>query len=120
MSAEVPDAVTVSELLDSYQQQGYVVSFGVEPGGNLRCGACNTPSSAGEMSVDAFARVEGASDPDDMAVVAVVVCPWCQVAGTLVASYGPLASPEDADVVATLNDERPQGQPAVLFPNQAP
>lgn len=115
MTNEVPDALTVSEIVAAYERQGYVMSFGVEPGGALRCGACNTASHARDVQVDAIARVEGASDPDDMALVAVVCCPWCQVAGTLVAGYGPLSSPEDADVVAALRDEREDGEPAVLF-----
>jgi hypothetical protein len=41
-----------------------------------------------------------------MALVAIVMCPWCRVAGTLVAGYGPTASAEDADVVAELHDDR--------------
>lgn len=117
MTNEVPDAMTVSEVLSAYEKQGYVVSFGAEAGGNLRCGSCNTTSAASDVHVDAIARVEGASDPDDLAIVAVVVCPWCQVSGTLVAGYGPLASLEDADVVAGLYDERQEGEPAVLFPD---
>lgn len=116
MPPDVPDAITVSEVLAGYQRQGYVMSFGVEAGGMLRCGSCNTASHARDVNVDAIARVEGASDPDDMALVAVVICPWCQVAGTLVAGYGPMASPEDSDVVAGLSDEREEGEPAVLFP----
>lgn len=115
MTNEVPDAVTVSEVLAAYEQQGYVVSFGVEAQGQVRCGSCNTASRARDVHVDAIARVEGASDPDDMALVAVVVCPWCQVSGTLVAGYGPMSSVEDAEVVAGLHDERDDGAPAVLF-----
>jgi hypothetical protein len=118
MTPDVPDAVTVSEVLAGYERQGYVMSFGVAPGGMLHCGSCNTASPASDVHVDLLARVEGASDPDDMAIVAVVICPWCQMAGTLVAGYGPLASPEDADVVSGLSDEREDGEPAVLSPQQ--
>jgi len=119
MTPDVPDAVTVSEVLAGYERQGYVMSFGVEAGGMLHCGSCNTVSRATDVHVDLLARVEGGvSDPDDMAIVAVVICPWCQIAGTLVAGYGPTASPEDADVVAMLSDEREEGEPAVLSPQQ--
>lgn len=117
MNAEVPDAVTVSELVARYEEQGYVMSFHVEEAGKVRCGACRTTSDAQDVHVDAIARVEGPSDPADMAMVAVVRCPWCTVAGTLVVGYGPMASMEDADVAALLFDERQEGEPAVLFPD---
>lgn len=120
MNAEVPDAVTVSELVARYEAQGYVMSFSVEPEAKVRCGACRTASDAEEVHVDTFARVEGPSDPADMAMVAVVRCPWCTVSGTLVIGYGPTASVEDSDVAAALFDERPEGEPAVLFPDAQP
>ena len=116
MPGDIPDAATVTEFVDAYERQGYVMSFSVEAEGRVRCGACHTVSSAEDVHVDAMARAEGPSDPADMAIVAVVRCPWCTVAGTLVAGYGPQASPEDSDVVAGLRDEREQGSPAVLFP----
>jgi hypothetical protein len=119
-NADVPDAVTVSELVARYEAQGYVMSFGVEPEGKLRCGACRTVSDAEDCHVDGMARAEGPSDPADMALVAVVRCPWCTVAGTLVVGYGPMASPEDSDVAALLSDEREEGEPAVLFPDEKP
>ena len=117
---EVPDAVTVSELVAHYEKQGYVMSFGVEEGGNVRCGACRTVSPAAEIRVDAISRAEGPSDPADMAMVAVVTCPWCTVSGVLVVGYGPSASPEDADVAVELSDERQEGEEAVLMPEPFP
>jgi hypothetical protein len=117
---EVPDAVTVSELIAGYEAQGYVMSFGVEPGGNVRCGACRTVSPAADVRVDALSRAEGPSDPADMAMVAVVTCPWCTVAGVLVVGYGPSASPEDGDVALELSDERMEGAEAVLLPGPFP
>lgn len=116
----MPDAVTVSELVAAYEAQGYVMSFGVEPEGRLRCGACRTVSPAADIRVDAISRAEGPSDPADMAMVAVVTCPWCTVSGVLVVGYGPSASPEDGDVVVELSDERQEGEPAVLFPEPSP
>ncbi len=112
--AHVPDATTVSELLAVYEAQGYVMDFSVVEGGGVRCGACRTVSDAEGVAVTAFARAEGSSDPDDMAAVAVLTCPWCSMAGTLVLSYGPLASADDADVLERLNDDRPVGESAVL------
>jgi hypothetical protein len=117
---DVPDAVTVSGLVARYEEQGYVMSFHVVPDGGLRCGACRTVSEAREMQVTALARVEGPSDPADMAAVAVVTCPWCSVAGVVVVGYGPGASAEDADVLEQLEDARPEGEPAVLLADDPP
>ena len=80
----------------------------------MRCGACRTVSDAATVSINALSRAEGASDPDDMAAVAALTCPWCSMGGALVLSYGPTASMEDADVLERLSDERPTGEPAVL------
>ena len=116
MGVEVPDAVTVSELLTAYEHQGYLLSFSAEADGKVRCGMCRTASPARDVHVEAMARAEGPSDPADMALVAVVACPWCQVAGTMVVGYGPTASPEDAQVASELVDQRVEGQVAVLYP----
>jgi hypothetical protein len=112
--------VTVTEAVAAYEKEGYVTPFGVEEGGRVRCGACRTVSDAAEVKVEAMARVEGASNPDDMAAVAVVRCPWCTVAGVVVLGYGPMASPEDSDVLLRLSDERTEGQPAVLLGDDPP
>jgi hypothetical protein len=111
---DLPDATTVSEIVQRYQDQGFVMSFTAVEGGGVRCGSCRTVSDAGSVTVNAIGRAEGPSDPADMAMVAVVTCPWCSMAGTLVVGYGPSASPEDADVVTRLSDERPTGEAAVL------
>lgn len=55
----------------------------------------------------ALCRVEGASDPDDMAAVVAVVCPRCSAKDALVLGYGPAASGADADVLLALPDPPP-------------
>ena len=102
----IPDASTVTEILADCEEQGIVMSFSVVEGGGVRCGSCRTVSDAAAVPVIAMGRAEGPSDPADMAMVAVVTCPWCSMAGTLVVGYGPSASPEDADVIERLNDVR--------------
>jgi hypothetical protein len=102
VAVELPDAVTVSELVDAYERQGYVTSFMVEPGAMIRCGGCRTASPANEVHVDATSRAEGPSDPGDEAMVVAMRCPWCGASGVLVVGYGPQASLEDADVAACL------------------
>ena len=113
---QIPDATTVSEIVAEYERQGYVMSFSVADGGGVRCGACRTVSDASSVAVNAIARAEGPSDPADMAMVGVVTCPWCSMAGVLVVGFGPQASPEDSDVVSRLNDVRPENGLHLLPP----
>lgn len=70
--------------------------------------SCGGESAAGEASVDALLRTEGASDPDDMTAVVGVTCPRCSARGTLVLGYGPTASVEDTDVLVALPDPPPE------------
>ena len=72
-------------------------------GGDVRCEVCSTSTPAGELAVETVQRVEGASDPDDMAAVVPLVCPSCGAKDVLVLQYGPEASEADADVLAALN-----------------
>ena len=72
-------------------------------GGTVRCEGCGEEQSASTLTVDSFSRVEGASDPDDMAAVIAVTC-GCGSKGVLVLAYGPEASGADADVLLALPD----------------
>lgn len=72
-------------------------------GALVRCEACGQPVPADEIAVDQLCRVEGASDPDDMAIVAAFTCPHCDARDALVLKYGPEASPADADVLTALS-----------------
>lgn len=113
----VPDAVTVAELVARYEQEGFASQFAAALGARVRCTRCGEESPAARTPVHAVARAEGASDPDDMALVAALACPACGTKGVLVAGYGPTASPEDASVVAELPDRHAHdGDPAVLHP----
>lgn len=73
-------------------------------GGLVRCERCGKETAAAELQVDSLHRVEGASDPDDMAAVVAVTCPSCSAQGALVLTYGPEASSADADVLLALPD----------------
>jgi hypothetical protein len=70
----------------------------------VRCFACDRSSPADRFEVHALHRLEGASDPEEMAVVVAVTCPLCSVGSTLVLTYGPTAAGVDADVLAALPD----------------
>ena len=104
------DASTITDVLHTLESDGYVGQFRARSGALLECATCHELTRAGTIGVDQMRRLEGASDPDDMLVVAALTCPSCGTRGTVVLGYGPISSAEDADVVAAL-DEAPAPVP---------
>ena len=100
--ANSSEETTVSEAIAAVRERGYTADFAVTDDGRLRCGACSHSHAPHEAVVDETFRFEGASDPDDEAVVFALTCPSCGTRGVLVAAYGPSASPEEAAVVTAL------------------
>ena len=72
----------------------------------MRCATCEVVSDAVDVPMHSLRRVEGASDPADMAALVALSCPSCGERGTLVLTYGPAASPEEGDVLGALRDRR--------------
>jgi len=101
------DASTITDVLRTLESDGYVGQFRARSGALLECATCHELTSAGAIGVDQMRRLEGASDPDDMLVVAALTCPSCGARGTVVLGYGPVAAAEDADVVAALDEAPP-------------
>jgi hypothetical protein len=97
---------TVVGLLDRYAADGYDTELMVTREGTIRCLACEHESDPANTDLDSMQRIEGASDPDDLQVIAALRCPNCGALGAVVIAYGPNASPEDADVLAALEDRR--------------
>jgi hypothetical protein len=63
------------------------------------------------------ARLEGASDPADLAIVIPLQCPHCGTDGALIAGYGPEASQAEADVLTAMpRDVRPSAADVVGRP----
>ena len=109
-SANVPregvsfDGLTLIEALEHLEGEGYGAQFIARDGGMIECATCRTVRHASEMTGDhRLIRLEGASDPADMVAVAALHCTNCDARGTLVLSYGPEASPEDADILRCLD-----------------
>ena len=107
-TAGVPsDHTTLSEVLGQFADAGFVGEFEVAGGGTtLRCLTCQAETRASEIPQHTIRRLEGASDPADMAAVAAVTCPRCGARGTLVLPFGPSASASEALVLAELRDAR--------------
>jgi len=105
------------EVLRDYAEAGYAGQFSVVEGGLVLCHTCRSRTEPGSLGVLSMRRLEGASDPADMMVVAAITCPICAIGGVLTLNYGPEATAEQAEVQAALNDRRGSG---ALPPNRAP
>ena len=92
---------TVVDAIASLTADGYTADFRITPDG-LRCDRCGHLHQPSDLVVETTARFEGASDPDDQAVVFGVRCDACDIRGVLVAAYGPTASAEEAAAVTGL------------------
>lgn len=101
--AQTPD--TVTEALTLLAADGYVTDLSPRAG-VVHCGACGEAHGAGDAVIDRTFRFEGASDPDDEAIVLALRCPRCGRLGVLVAGYGPSADPADIDLLVALTDGR--------------
>lgn len=107
----VPGGMTLLEVIRRLEVAGYSGQLAVGSGGTVRCLTCRVESPAGAAHVDRICRTEGPSDPDDMVAVVAVRCPNCAAPGTLSLKYGPGATPDEAEVLANLDDsDRRRGQ----------
>jgi len=98
---------TLVAALDHLRSQGYVADFRVTEDGRLRCDTCGHTIEPEEAVVEATHRFEGASNPDDQAILFGLRCDGCGVRGALVTAYGPSATEQEAAVLTAL---RPAGE----------
>ena len=84
---------TVLEAVRLLEAEGYTATFTVLPEGSVRCGACAETHTMTDALVDRVFRFEGASDPDDEAIVMGLRCPRCAAKSTFVSAFGPNADP---------------------------
>ena len=98
-------ASSLLEILDAAARQGHrdeFVAVRGEDGPMLRCPHCEhlTPPAAVD---DIWAiRLEGASDPGDMAYVVALRCERCGDTGIYVSRYGPEVGELEAEVLPLL------------------
>ena len=93
---------TLSEAITRLTDAGYVENFQAIDG-HLVCGRCDTRFEPSEMTVDEVVRFEGASDPDDQAIL-YALDGGCGHRGLYSAAYGAAASTEDVAVLLDLPD----------------
>jgi len=100
------EGTTLSEVLDAYSSGGFATQFSATEDARLECGACGASSKPDDVTMSSLRRLEGESDPADMMAVVALTCPVCSAKGTVVLGFGPASSPEDADVLRALRDDR--------------
>jgi hypothetical protein len=100
--------MTVATELDALRARGYTADFSVTRDGQLRCNTCGHRHMPTDITVESTARFEGASNPDDQAIVFGLRCNECDVRGVLVTAYGPTATAEEAAVITALGPESPR------------
>ncbi len=96
---------STSDLIRACEADGHSHNLMAARGGIIRCTTWGFAGPASAGHVEAFRRFEGASDPDDMCLVAAVPRTrpdGVQCAGVLVVAFGPTASPEDQETFAAL------------------
>ncbi|MEY2400617.1 MAG: hypothetical protein QOJ08_728 [Ilumatobacteraceae bacterium] len=97
---------TITDVLEGYAQGGFTSSFCVTDDAELECLECQTESAPDRVVMSSLRRLEGESDPADMVAVVALTCPACGSRGTVVLGFGPMATPEDSDVLQALRDDR--------------
>jgi hypothetical protein len=107
------DNTTAVAEIDELREQGYRADLVVGEGGVVRCTQCQHEEQPGDLDVDVFRRLEGASEPDEMSAILAITCRECGTKGIVMVGYGPNASPEEGDLllgVETPEDEGTRGR----------
>lgn len=99
-----PTVRNIAVELEELRAKGFTGTFRVKPGARIVCDTCHHEHNAADLEIVDFRRVEGQSDPADMAAVVAAICHGCGDKGVVVLTYGPRASAEDADVLAALDE----------------
>lgn len=92
---------TVLEAIERLQAAGYEMEMSAAPGGRLRCGVCHDDLDPHTAVIEETVRFEGASDPDDEAIVLAISTPHGHL-GHLVAAYGPDMSADEVSLLQAL------------------
>jgi hypothetical protein len=82
----------VAEAVQLLRAEGYDDSIEVSADG-IWCNGCNRYHDVTGVRQERIYRFEGASNPDDMAIVVGLRCQVCGRTGIVVSAYGPDADP---------------------------
>jgi hypothetical protein len=92
---------TLLEATARLRAAGFTLDFDATGDGYLRCRACGLDHAPEGMRVAEIVRYEGASDPDDQAIL-LAFCSRCGRRGLYSAGYGPGAAVADVEALRRL------------------
>jgi DNA-directed RNA polymerase subunit RPC12/RpoP len=96
------EPVSVAGAIDSLEREGFTGQFTITDDG-IHCPNCHRMHDASRGLVERVYRFEGASDPDDEAIVLGLRCPECGAQGTFASGFGPSADPIIVDQLVMLD-----------------
>jgi hypothetical protein len=108
---------TIVGTLARLREDGFVGDFVLEPEDippGLWCRSCGRRHLPERTNIAAVHRFEGPSSPEDEALLLALVCPRCGAKGTVVTGYGPIAAPEEAELLSALGTRASSRFPHVL------
>lgn len=102
-------AESLLEVLAGLAAEGYEAEFRItrDDPARLECLQGGHPFAPGDARVSRIRRLEGASDPDEMLLVAALECPVCGAPGVVTIGYGPTADEGSTSVLQQLPDPAP-------------
>jgi DNA-directed RNA polymerase subunit RPC12/RpoP len=96
------EPATMVTAIAALEAEGYTGQFTIN-GDGIRCPRCHCMHTADRGLVERVVRFEGASDPDDEAILLGLRCPECGALGTFASGYGPSADPAIVDQLVMLD-----------------
>lgn len=91
---------TMLEAMSRLRADGFTSNWLAVPSGRLRDADSGAVFEAGDLVIHEIVRFEGASDPDDEAILYALSCPVSK--GLFATAFGPNTPVDDADVLAQL------------------
>ena len=95
---------TVTDTLNTLKEEGYVLDFNLKPD-CVECKSHNFQLYTDDFVIDKFYRFEGASNPDDSAIIYAISSKDGQ-RGTLVDAYGVYADSVTTEMMEKLKIKR--------------
>lgn len=100
------DNTTMLEILNEFRRRGHHTDMRVVTGGEFHCESCGRSFPPEQTELLRLRRIEGASDPADLAVVAGIRCAGCGAAGVVVMQFGPQADIAHETALRRVEDRR--------------
>jgi nicotinamide-nucleotide amidase len=114
------DNTTLTAVLADYAAHGWPGDFVLTAEGDVECLACGHRIAPDDTIVESLRRLEGASDPADMAAVVALQCPTCSAKGTVVVRHGPEAGEAEMALFTHARNGRGSGSlPFAAAPGEA-